>query len=96
MIQLRTDYILLNFANHKSFFFSMARRIAELIVKKEGRHQKFRPERPRRTIQNDGLHDVQCRPIALVPLLHDPGVPNQGKYEEEKEKRRKSWELKGK
>jgi hypothetical protein len=34
------------------------------------------------------LRAVQCRPIALVPLLLDPGVPNQGKYEERKEKKR--------
>ena len=56
-------------------------------TQRKGRHQKFRPERPRRTIQDDWLRDVQCRPINLVPLLHDPGVPNQGKYEEEKKRR---------
>lgn len=30
---------------------------------------------------------MQCRPIALVTLLLDPGVPDQGKYEGEKEKK---------
>jgi hypothetical protein len=33
-----------------------------------------------------GNPDVQRRLITLVPLLFDPGVPDQGKYEEEKKR----------
>jgi len=54
--------------------------------KRNGFYQKFRPERPRRTVQNDRLHDVQCRPITLALLNLEPGMREQGKYEEEKEK----------
>jgi hypothetical protein len=64
-------------------------------VKKEGWHQKFRPERPRRTIQTGRLHDVQCRPPSLVSYFLEHRTPEQGKYEGGKEKKGRGDGLSG-